>query len=90
MNARAQTSKDRAKRRDHLQALLRKIEDAVHPVLVGDMTDVATEMVRIGIMQMFDSKQTALRYLDALYTRMAERIDDDFDDYKRNHKGDLH
>jgi len=54
------------------------------------MTDVAAEMLRLGIMQMFDNKQVALRYLDATYIRIAEMIDEGFDEYKRDHKRDLH
>lgn len=77
-------------RRERLLALFSKIEDAVSPVLVADMTDVAAEMLRLGIMQMFDNKQVALRYLDATYIRIAEMIDEGFDEYKRDHKRDLH
>jgi hypothetical protein len=80
---RQETSSERKAR---LLALLSKIEDAVAPVLVADMTDVASEMLRIGIMQMFDSKQVALRYLDATYIRMAEMIDDGFEQYKQDQK----
>lgn|SRR5678815_2053786 len=89
-SSRPETSSEKAKRRQRLLDLLQKVEDAVAPVVVGDMTDVASEMLRLGIMQMFDSKSVALRYLDAVYLHMAESIDENFEQYNRERKRDLH
>lgn len=67
--------------------LLKKIEDAVgNAVTVVDMTDVASSMVVLGIMQMHTDKDMALAYLDRTYFKMAEIIEDEFDGYRR----DLH
>ena len=65
--------------------LLRKIENAVgEAVTVADMTDVASSMVVLGIMQMHEDKDLALKYLDHTHRKMAEIIDMDFDSYQRD------
>lgn len=72
---------ERAQKLRRQQLLLRKIEDSVGRVTVNDMTDVASSMVILGIMQMFSSRDAALRYLGQTYLRMAEIIEQDFDEY---------
>lgn len=50
------------------------------------MTDVASSMVIMGIMQMWPTKEIALKYLDATYLKMAAIIDDDFEGFKREQR----
>ena len=66
--------------------LLKKIEQAAGDVRVTDMTDVASSMVIMGIMQMWPTKEIALKYLDATYLKMASIIDADFDGFKREQR----
>jgi hypothetical protein len=92
MRAAQSAPSERAQKLRRQQLLLRRIEDSVGRVTVNDMTDVASSMVILGIMQMFETKQLALAYLDQTYARMAEIIEQDFDEYNAayNKRMELH
>jgi len=66
------------------QLILKQIQDAVDPVRVEDMTDIAASLMVLGIMQMWKDKETALRYLARCSIRMGDLIEQQFDTFKQD------
>lgn len=75
---------ERLQRLERQRALLKKIEESLGPTQVVDVTDVASSLVVLGIMQMFNDKDMALKYLDTTYLKMADIIINDFDGFRRD------
>lgn len=69
-------------RRQRLDNLLERIEDAISPAEVHDVTDVVSSLTVSGIMQMSTTKEAAFEYLEQTYKTMRSVIEHEFEKFK--------